>query len=193
MNQNELYHYGIPGQKWYIRRYQNKDGSLTPAGRKRAAKLKRKYTELTGRDTNGRYASKNNKSSNEKSSNNKKITIKDMSTEELKSATSRLNAENDFMRAIQNHNQLNPKKVSLGKRFVTHVGKNIIAPAATEAGKRVLGDYFTKIGREAAGLSNKKDDPMEELKKEVKTLELERNKLKFEEDIDRYKNKKKKK
>lgn len=30
---NELYHHGIKGQKWGIRRYQNQDGSLTDAGR----------------------------------------------------------------------------------------------------------------------------------------------------------------
>ena len=32
---NELKHWGIKGQKWGVRRYQNKDGSLTPAGKKR--------------------------------------------------------------------------------------------------------------------------------------------------------------
>lgn len=33
----ELYHWGIKGMKWGQRRYQNKDGSLTAAGRKRYA------------------------------------------------------------------------------------------------------------------------------------------------------------
>ena len=32
---NELYHHGIKNMKWGIRRFQNKDGSLTPAGKKR--------------------------------------------------------------------------------------------------------------------------------------------------------------
>lgn len=42
---NELQHHGTRGMKWGIRRYQNKDGSLTPAGQKRynkeAAELKK--------------------------------------------------------------------------------------------------------------------------------------------------------
>ena len=33
--QSELYHHGILGQRWGIRRYQNEDGTLTAAGKKK--------------------------------------------------------------------------------------------------------------------------------------------------------------
>lgn len=35
---NELYHHGIKGQKWGVRRFQNPDGSYTAAGKKRYGK-----------------------------------------------------------------------------------------------------------------------------------------------------------
>lgn len=40
---NELAHWGIKGMRWGVRRFQNADGSLTPAGRKRY-----KYVENEG-------------------------------------------------------------------------------------------------------------------------------------------------
>lgn len=36
----ELYHHGILGQKWGVRRFQNKDGSLTPAGKVHLQEIK---------------------------------------------------------------------------------------------------------------------------------------------------------
>lgn len=39
---NELCHHGIKGMKWGVRRYQNKDGSLTAAGRRRLLKMEKK-------------------------------------------------------------------------------------------------------------------------------------------------------
>jgi hypothetical protein len=48
MNNSYLCHHGVTGQKWGVRRYQNKDGSLTPEGRKRlfraGSKRRAKFT-----------------------------------------------------------------------------------------------------------------------------------------------------
>ena len=49
MNSNELMHHGIHGMRWGVRRYQNKDGSLTAAGRKRINQLDSEYQRLTGK------------------------------------------------------------------------------------------------------------------------------------------------
>ena len=48
MTDNELYHSGILGMRWGIRRFQRKDGSLTAEGKKRYS------DEKTGSSSNGK-------------------------------------------------------------------------------------------------------------------------------------------
>lgn len=47
INSSQLYHHGILGQKWGVRRFQNEDGSLTSAG-------KRRYVEPSDMETRNR-------------------------------------------------------------------------------------------------------------------------------------------
>ena len=45
ISDEEIYHHGIKGMRWGIRRYQNPDGSLTPAGRKHLEKADIKWAK----------------------------------------------------------------------------------------------------------------------------------------------------
>lgn len=87
--ENELTHYGIKGMKWGVRRYQNKDGSYTPAGRKR-----RNWSEdaITAREI-------------------KKKKVKQMSNAELKKLNERTRLEQEYSR-------LNPSTVKKGWTYV---------------------------------------------------------------------------
>lgn len=60
-NHNELYHAGIRGMKWGVRRYQNKDGTLTDAGKKRYARdaREKEYNEYD--EEKGTYYKVSNK------------------------------------------------------------------------------------------------------------------------------------
>lgn len=53
-NYNYLEHYGIKGQKWGIRRYQNYDGSYTQRGMTRYNKKLEKYQKADARYQNAK-------------------------------------------------------------------------------------------------------------------------------------------
>lgn len=135
-----LMHHGIRGMKWGIRRYQNKDGSLTAAGRKR--------------QRNNPFFIKKSKAKKEKESNNKKEVknnkkknVRDMSNEELREKTNRMRLENDYIRTSQDYAKLHQKKASLGKRFIQTLSKDVLIPAATNVGRQMVEDSLRKLSK----------------------------------------------
>lgn len=163
--ENELMHWGIKGMKWGIRRYQNKDGSLTPAGKKRydkeMAKLKEEekiaknklktQAKLNKLDEKRKEveALKSGKIPQKKTKHASTPSVKDMSDDELRRVLNRMLME-------QQYSKLKPEQVSAGKKFVDKVVKDVVAPAATEVGKQVLKDAMTKAVKNASSDDNKK-------------------------------------
>lgn len=74
-----LAHYGVRGMRWGVRRYQNSDGSLTSAGKKRYGSDVK--DEPSHEDHNKAYTGKQ---------------AKNMSDDELKTAVTRMNLEKQY-------------------------------------------------------------------------------------------------
>ena len=66
--ENDIYHFGIKGMKWGVRRYQNRDGTLTAAGKKRNTDA----TKVSGRKLK-KQAIKSKVFSSENSATGKKV------------------------------------------------------------------------------------------------------------------------
>ena len=141
MNNNELMHHGIHGMRWGVRRYQNKDGSLTAAGRKRINQLDSEYQKLTGKKL-----SKSSESNTVKKTSAKPKKISEMTNEEIQEKINRIRLE----RTLES---LTPKEISSGEKFAKFIGDSTVK-IAKERGTKVAGDLFEKKLREMTGLRN---------------------------------------
>lgn len=149
---DELIHWGIKGMKWGVRRYQNKDGSLTNAGKKRRAKLEGELEKLGGKKTSDRADTP------------KKKSVSDMSDAELREHTNRMQLEANYYNAKRNLSTANPKQVSAGKKFAEKLLNEAIIPSLTSTGKA----YLEKTLKEQLGLKEEKQMSWEDkLKKQT--------------------------
>lgn len=64
-NELYIYHHGIKGMKWGIRRFQNKDGSLTSAGKKRYGMTKKQVKRAIRKSGNENRTRVSEKAANE--------------------------------------------------------------------------------------------------------------------------------
>lgn len=173
MENNELKHWGIKGMRWGVRRYQNKDGTLTPRGRKRyneeLAKLKDEERVLKNRAATKAKLAKleKMKSDNEarkkaldgdedtdiekklkskSKESTKKKSMSEMTDAELKDAIARLKLEDEFNRYFPK----DPPKDTKVRDTILDIAKNQLTPALLNMGKdaanKALNKALNKVG-----------------------------------------------
>lgn len=172
---DELCHYGVKGMKWGIRRTPAQLGHDVSKKMKKAAgsaatavgtAAKKAGTAISTSVKNRRAtkaAEKAEKAKIKKVNKTKKKPLSEMSNDEIKEIVERLRLE-------QQYNQLQPKKTSLGEKFVNE----ILVPTAMNAAKQSLNAAVNKM------LEGK--DPNASIKKDIANKELKKKQA----DLDDY-------
>lgn len=156
--ENELYHHGTKGMRWGIRRFQNSDGSLTPAGRKRYmkdAKWRSKYEKAMAKEKAKQQQSQETAKERHarimKSSNaNELYKHRDeLSTAELQERLQRIRVEEDLARYVKHE----PTKIEKAMNNVDKVMKTankVVEWSNSPAGKMIVNGVKKQMGMNTA-------------------------------------------
>lgn len=97
---NELTHHGIKDKKWGLRRFQNPDGSLTPAGRERYGVGKERGAAGAEGQVKSAKSSSLQKDDTQSAANKSKRKVSDISDDELRARINRLNMEEQYSNLV---------------------------------------------------------------------------------------------
>ncbi len=158
MENNQLYHAGIKGMKWGVRRYQNSDGTLTPAGKKRYARDAREKEYDKFDESKGTYYKNSKKGRSDLTVDAKRYAKEDMErTKRLTDASSHMT--NELKRINEKSIKDTPKKTmdlsnmsdkelrdQINRAFLEKQYNDMFAPQTTSKGKEYAGKVLETAG-----------------------------------------------
>ena len=143
----ELYHWGVKGMRWGVRRYQNADGSLTDAGKRRAQKQKVKNLKKArqAKATKAEEAAKRQELIRQG-----KIPASKMTDEELEARIERLRMEESLQKLSKSTARIN-KGREFVKKYAADAANKILWENAVDIGKQVAKHYGVKFANDQIG------------------------------------------
>lgn len=147
---DELYHHGIKGQRWGIRRYQNPDGTLTAAGKRRYGSIENFNNAMDYKNAKKEYSKTFDRAYNrslEAYSISKKR--RDDNKKRWEDVHDKINTLDEAKRKYKETNKVFKDKKSEARRRASRAVSNERAKELASEGKTVASTILSGVARSA--------------------------------------------
>lgn len=127
----ELYHYGVPGMKWGIRRYRNLDGTLTPAGKRRDDRLSFKTNQYATAATI--YAKRAQQKAKNRVNGSRDLEYSDRYFKKATKTADKMSDGGKKVKKTSAYKQAKEENVKAGENYIKRKTKERVASAVTTA------------------------------------------------------------